>query len=145
MNHAREFSVRAGPEAMDFDAVTAMLGSAYWSLGIGKEEVERGARNSALVVGAFTEDGRQVGYARAVSDKVRFAYVLDVFVRKEFRNRGAAKLMMKRILEAEELSEVYQWLLITRDAHELYEKLGFSVISRPNDWMEIRRPRKQPF
>jgi len=144
MNHAREFSVRAGPEAMDFDAVTAMLGSAYWSLGIGKEEVERGARNSALVVGAFTEDGRQVGYARAVSDKVRFAYVLDVFVREEFRKRGAAKLMMKRILEAEELSEVYQWLLITRDAHELYEKLGFSVISRPNDWMEIRRPRKQP-
>lgn len=135
------FDIRVGFDEMDFGAVASMLADAYWCKGISRDEVEESARNSAIVAGAFTKDGAQVGYARAISDKLRFAYILDVIVLEPWRGKGAAKAMMDRMISGPEMSRVYQWLLITRDAHKFYEKLGFSVTSRPLDWMEIRKPR----
>lgn len=133
--------LKDGFEAMDFARVTAMLATAYWCLGIGREEVEAAARNSALVVGAFGADDLQIGYLRVISDRIRFAYLVDVFVDPTYRGRGVATAMVHRALEHPTLADVYQWLLITRDAHELYRGLGFSVTARPNDWMEIRKPK----
>jgi len=130
-----------GYEAMDFERATEMLSKAHWCLGIGIDEMRKGAENSALVVGAFNEEGRQIGYARAISDKVRFAYIADVYVDEAYRKQGIGQGMMRYILAHPSLSDVYNWLLITRDAHEVYRKVGFSVVSRPLDWMEIRKPR----
>jgi len=58
---------------VDFDKVTAWLTATYWSPGIQKPEVIRGARNSTIVAGCYL-DGAQVGYLRLVSDKTRFAF-----------------------------------------------------------------------
>ncbi len=49
--------------------------------------------------------------------------------------------MINYILNHHELTDVYQWLLITKDAHGVYSKAGFSPVSRPLDWMEIRKNR----
>ena len=49
--------------------------------------------------------------------------------------------MINNILVNENLGDVYQWPLITKDAHGVYGKSGFKVIGRPNDWMEIRNDR----
>ena len=65
------FDIRVGFDEMDFGAVASMLADAYWCKGISRDEVEESARNSAIVTGAFTKDGAQVGYARAISDKLR--------------------------------------------------------------------------
>lgn len=56
--------IRDGFDKMDFEKVTEMLSNAYWSPKIGVDEVKKGAANSALVIGAFTQEGKQVGYAR---------------------------------------------------------------------------------
>ena len=132
---------RDGCESMDFARVAEMLSKAYWCAGIGIEEIERSALNSALVVGAFDEANRQIGYARVISDKVRFAYILDVYVDEAYRKRGIGQGMIRHMLSHPSLADVYQWLLITKDAHEVYRKVGFSPVSRPLDWMEIRKPR----
>lgn len=52
--------------------------------------------------------------------------------------------MMNAILTHNELKDVYQWLLITKDAHGVYNKVGFKPVSRPLDWMEVRydRPKR---
>jgi GNAT superfamily N-acetyltransferase len=135
--------IKDGLDNMDFMRVTEMLSTAFWCLGIQKDEVMKGAQNSALVVGGFIAEAYQIGYARVISDKTRFAYILDVFVDERYRKKGIGQQMMKHILNHHELSDVYQWLLITKDAHEVYSKVGFCPISRPVDWMEIRfkRPR----
>ena len=125
----------------DFDKVTGMLHSAFWSEGIGIKEVRQGADNSALVVGAFTPEGNQIGYARAISDKTRFAYILDVYVDERYRKQGIGQGMVKFILNHPSLKDVYQWLLITRDAHGVYSKVGFKQLENPANWMEIRHPR----
>jgi len=136
-----KISYRDGLEAMDFTRITEMLSQAHWCKGIGIDEVRKSAINSALVVGAFNADGRQVGYARAVSDKVRFAYVLDVYVDEAYRKQGLGQGMMKFLLAHPSLADVYEWFLITKDAHEVYRKVGFGPMTRTGDWMEIRQPR----
>ncbi len=136
-----DFSIEDGFDRMDFDKVTDMLSGTYWSKGIGKEEVKKGAGNSALVVGAFTDNHRQIGYARVISDKTRFAYVLDVVVDEDYRRQGVGQSMISYILTHPELDDVYQWLLITKDAHGVYQKVGFGPVKHPGDWMEIRNER----
>ena len=126
---------------MDFEKVTELLSNAFWCPGIEIDEVKKGATNSALVVGAFTHENSQVGYARVISDKTRFAYIVDVYVDGDYRKKGIAQELIKYIFSHHELKEVYQWLLITKDAHGVYSKVGFQPISHPFAWMEIRKER----
>ncbi len=130
--------IREGFENMDFDKVTRMLSAAYWSEGIGKDEVMKGARNSALVIGAFI-DGEQIGYARAISDKTRFAYIADVYVDIPYRGRMIGQKLVDYLLNHEELKDVYQWMLSTRDSHSLYANCGFRQIDNPQRLMALWR------
>jgi ribosomal protein S18 acetylase RimI-like enzyme len=136
------YKLKDGFEVMDFIRVTEMLTTAFWSPGILIDEVIQGALHSALVVGAFDSQNRQIGYARVISDRTRFAYILDVIVDENYRKQGIGQAMVNYILAHQSLKAVYQWLLITKDAQEVYKKVGFKVTERKNDWMEIRKPRK---
>ncbi|MBP7583752.1 MAG: GNAT family N-acetyltransferase [Spirochaetes bacterium] len=136
-----DFVIRDGFDSMDFDRVAEMLARSFWTPGISREEVIKGARHSALVVGAFLPNGTQVGYARAISDKTRFAYILDVFVDEPCRRSGIGQAMVRHILDHEEMKGVYQWILITRDAHGVYRKAGFTELANPDRWMQIMRER----
>jgi GNAT superfamily N-acetyltransferase len=136
-----KFKIVDDIKKMDFVKVTGMLKDTYWSKGIGIDEVKEGAKHSALVAGAFTQEGTQVGYARVISDKSRFAYILDVYVDENYRKRGIGQAMIKYILNHPELKDVYQWLLITKDAHGIYRKFGFKNLESPERWMEIRNLR----
>jgi N-acetylglutamate synthase-like GNAT family acetyltransferase len=129
-----------GFDNMNFDKVTELLANEFWTPGIKKNEILKGAENSALLVGAFV-NGVQIAYARVISDKTRFAYILDVVVNDKYRKQGIGQKMINYILEYPDMQDVYQWLLITKDAHEVYKKVGFEIMSRPNDWMEIRTTR----
>ncbi len=138
-----DYKIIDGFKKMDFNKVTDMLSKSFWSPGIKINEVKKGALNSALVVGAFSTEGFQIGYARVISDKTRFAYILDVFIDEKFRKKGIGQNLIKFIINHNDLKDVYQWLLITKDAHGVYSKQGFKTISRPNDWMEIRYDRPE--
>ncbi|WP_234121635.1 GNAT family N-acetyltransferase [Clostridium hydrogenum] len=133
--------IKDGIEKMDFERITEMLSKAYWSPQIKIEEIKKGAINSALVVGAFASGSEQIGYARVISDKTRFAYITDVYIEEKFRKKGIGQKIINYILQHEELRDVYQWLLITKDAHGVYEKVGFKPTARPMDLMEIRNSR----
>jgi hypothetical protein len=50
-------------------------------------------------------------------------------------------MLVKYLMAHEDMKDVYQWLLRTRDAHGVYGKVGFKPVSRPSDWMEIREDR----
>jgi ribosomal protein S18 acetylase RimI-like enzyme len=136
-----EYIIKDGFDKMDFDKVTGLLSKVYWSMGIKKSEILQSAKNSALLVGAFTSENIQIGYSRAISDKTRFAYILDVIVDENYRKAGIGQAMVSHILNHLDLKDVYQWVLITQDAHGVYKKVGFNSLARPKDWMEIRHPR----
>ena len=136
-----QYQVKDGISLMDFDKVREMLKEVWWSPGIQKSEVVQGAENSALVVGVFTGAGEQIGYARVISDCTRLAYIMDVVVDGRHRKQGIGQSMIRYILGHKKLKDVYQWLLLTKDAHGVYSKLGFAPVAEPENWMEIRHQR----
>ena len=132
------YQLKSGFDEMDFIKVTEMLTTAYWCKGIKIAEVKKGALNSALVVGAFLRNGVQIGFARVISDKTRFAYILDVIVDEAHQRRGVGQAMMKYILSHPDLKDVYQWFLVSSTARGVYKKVGFRELSNPEKWMEIK-------
>src|SRR6266576_5633677 len=99
------YIVEEGLGRIDWSRVHAWLTASYWSPGITREQVERAARHSALVLGAFREE-EQVGYLRVISDKTRFAYLCDVWVETDHRRRGLARAMVRCAMEHPDLSTV---------------------------------------
>ncbi len=134
--------VKYGFENMNFIKVTEMLSKAFWSKNIKIDEIQKGASNSALIIGVFFNND-QIAYSRVISDKTRFAYILDVYVDENYRKNGIGQLMINNILKHDYLKEVYQWLLITQDAHGVYSKSGFKPLGNPEKWMEIRNARPE--
>jgi GNAT superfamily N-acetyltransferase len=124
---------------IDWGRVHSWLASSYWSPGITREWMERAARHSALVLGAYSSGG-QTGYLRVVSDMARFAYLCDVWVDAPHRGKGLARRMVRYALEHPEFARV-KWVLATADAHGVYAKLGFGPLKDPSRWME-RPPTK---
>ena len=81
--------------------------------------------------------GRQVGFARVISDRATFAYLADVFILDAHRGRGLSKRLLAAIKAHPKLQGLRRWLLGTRDAHGLYRQFGFQAPSDPSIWMEI--------
>jgi GNAT superfamily N-acetyltransferase len=121
-------------ERLDFERVHGWLTAVYWSLGISRERVEKGAAYSSLVVGVY-KDGVQVAYLRVVSDRTRFAYICDVYVDEAHRRQGIAKAMVRYALEHPDHQGLRQWLLATSDAHRIYGAVGFTSLPKPERWM----------
>lgn len=123
---------------VDFARVHAWLASTYWSPGVDQATVERAARHSALVVGAYGapsaegEHAPQVGYLRVVSDCTTFAWVCDVYVDKP--HRGLARAMAGFALSHPDLQGLRRWLLATLDAHAVYAPVGFAPLQNPERW-----------
>lgn len=108
-------TIKDGLKNMDFEKVTNMLTNTFWCKRIKIGEVIEDAQNSALVVGGFSDNLKQIDYAGVVSDKTRFAYILGVYVGENFRRKGIGQKMINHILAHEEFKDLYQWLLITKD------------------------------
>lgn len=110
----------------------------YWSGGIPFETVERSLENSVCF--GLYENEKQIGFARVVTDKATFAYLGDVYVLEEYRGRGLSKWLMECVLKHPELQGFRRWMLLTRDAQELYRKFGFTVFHAPERCMELWFP-----
>ncbi len=78
--------------------------------------------NSAVQVYAQV-DSTCVGTARALSDGVGNAYVIDVWTLSAYRKQGIATTMMQQLLSQLPGQHVY---LQTDDTVTFYEQLGFS-------------------
>ncbi|HKP94141.1 MAG TPA: GNAT family N-acetyltransferase [Fibrobacteria bacterium] len=123
---------------LDYAVLEAWLSKTYWSPGIKAAEIEKGAVNSTLVLGCYLE-GRQVGYMRLVSDKTRFAFIMDVYVAEEHRGKGIAGNMVRFAMDHPDLGDVYSWLLGTRDAHSVYRRVGFGPLASPENMMMLKK------
>ena len=110
----------------------------YWSIGRRREIVEKSIANS-LCFGVYDGD-RQIGFARVVTDYATFAWLCDVFIDAAYRERGLGKQLVETVVAHPELQGLRNFILATRDAHELYRQYGgFEALAAPDRWMA--RPR----
>ena len=111
---------------VDRDAVWAFLSTqAYWNRGRSRVQFEAQLASAWRIVGVYeTATGRQVGFARAVSDGVAFAYLADVFILPGVRGAGLGKELVATMIDRGPGAS-FRWTLHTADAHDLYRKFGF--------------------
>lgn len=133
-----KFVISTDEERLDLDMVHGFLTESYWAEGISREVVARSIENS-LCFGVFC-DGKQIGFARVISDYATFAYVGDVFVLESYRGYGLGKWLMECIVGHPRLQGLRRWTLLTRDAHGLYGQFGFMPLKRPERYMELHDP-----
>ncbi|MDR5739266.1 MULTISPECIES: GNAT family N-acetyltransferase [unclassified Caballeronia] len=130
-----EYRVSTDVDTFDFGVVHRYLSeAAYWSPGIARETVERAARHS-LAFGLFRGE-RQIGYARVITDTATFAYLADVFVLPEHQRGGLGTWMIECIMAHPALQGLRRMMLVTLDAHGVYERFGFEAPRHPERIME---------
>lgn len=119
---------------LDHALIYRFLVASPWAKGVPVAVLER-AIDHSLAFGLYRE-GRQVGFARVVTDYATFAYIADVFVLPEERGKGLARWLVESMLAHPELQGLRRWLLGTRSAHGLYRRCGFSEAPAPFAFLE---------
>lgn len=134
-----EYLVSDDPGLLDVGAVQSFLSTTYWAAGIPLEVVRRAIAGS-LPFGVYHEREGQVGFARVVTDRATFAYLADVYVLEPHRGRGLSVWLVDFITRHPDLQKLRRWMLMTRDAHGLYARFGFTPLPEPSRAMERHDP-----
>lgn len=130
----RTYSISTDKSKLDVAAIHEYLcHRSYWAKGRSIERVKISIENS-ICFGMYDADDTMLGFARVVTDKVVFAYLMDLFIFEGYRGQGLGSALVRHIMEQPDL-QVRLWFLATRDAHGLYEKFGFTVIPDPERYM----------
>lgn len=132
------YVVTTDASRLDIDYIHAFLTESYWARDIPRDVVARAIENS-LNFGLF-EGERQVGFARAITDRAWYAYIADVFVDESYRGKGLGKLIMEAVTSHPDLQNLRRMMLGTADAHGLYRQFGFTDVDKPERWMERGNP-----
>jgi GNAT superfamily N-acetyltransferase len=109
----------------------------YWAEGRTLEVVAKSIEGS-VPLACFSPLGELVGFARWVTDGATFGWLCDVFVDNSFRGQGLGTFIVKTAVDHPDVRGIRLRLLGTRDAHELYRKVGFVEVPEPHRWMELR-------
>jgi GNAT superfamily N-acetyltransferase len=131
------YEISTDPRRLDAAAIHAYLGRSYWAAGIPLEVVERSLSGS-LCFGLYHQ-GEQVGLARMITDRATFAYLCDVYVLEEHRGKGLGEALIEAVHAHPDLQNLRRQVLVTRDAHELYRRFGWSSPAKIEGYMEILR------
>lgn len=108
-------------ENVDWEQLTADLRADDYDNGRTPDELRQSFENSAVVAFAWLGD-RVIGKARALSDGVCNAYVVDVWTHSDYRRRGIATRLMRLLEEQLDGQHIY---LFTDDAEAFYRGLGY--------------------
>ena len=129
------FLISTDKTKLDINVVYNYLTNSYWAEGIPLETVKKSIDNSDCF-GVYEND-KLVGFARVISDNATIGYLGDVFFLEPYRGKGLSEWLIECIMKHPELQGFRRWILLTRDAHELYRKYGFKDIIKPERYMEL--------
>jgi GNAT superfamily N-acetyltransferase len=130
------YSISTDKSKLDVDVIHDYLSTqTYWNEGVPRNIVQRYIEHS-LTFGVYHHD-QQAGFCRIISDYTTFAYLADVFILPAHRGKGLSKWLMQRVMNHPDLQGLRRWMLMTRDAHALYEQFGWKVMAMPERCMEI--------
>ncbi len=132
------YEIDTDPARLDLDVIHDFLAKcSHWARGIPRPVLQQAIDHS--LVFSLYRDGRQIGFARLVTDHATFAYLADVFVVPEARNGGLGQWLIETILAYKPLAGLRRWLLVTRDAANLYRRCGFTDLA-PATYLERWNP-----
>ena len=122
-----DYRIVEGTEQMTAGEVERLLKTTYWANHRSAETIEKSMRNSSCY-GIRSGNGQLIGFARVISDYATTWYLCDVIIDGEYRHQGLGKALVSHIASLPEYAGL-RGILLTRDAHGLYEKYGFETVN----------------
>lgn len=128
---------------LDLERIVGWLAASYWANDRDRGTIERSIEHS-YVVGVYTPAGEQVALTRATTDFASFAWIGDVVVDDGWRGMGIGTWLVQTLVEELRRRSVPRFLLSTRDAHGVYQKVGFTPLDVVDLWMEMDDRKNRP-
>jgi N-acetylglutamate synthase-like GNAT family acetyltransferase len=130
-----EYTISSDPDRLDREWIHKVISTdTYWATGRTREDMDT-AIDHSLPYGLYDRDGRQLAFARLVTDHAYFGWLSDVFVDRDARGKGLSKLLMRHLLADAERMKLKRVVLATGDAQGLYRQFGFTEIDDDYSWM----------
>ena len=117
-----------GADEINILEVAALLKTTYWANKRSLETIEKSMRNSSCYGVYLDEEKKLIGFARVISDDATTYYLCDVIIDPAYRGRGFGKALVSHIVSLPEYAGL-RGLLLTKDAHGLYEQFGFEAVN----------------
>ena len=121
------FRIVEGVNQINPDEVVRLLKTTYWADKRSKEKIGKSMRNSSCYGIYLYDEHKLVGFARVISDFATTYYLADVIIDQNYRHRGLGKALVSYIVSLPEYAGL-RGILLTKDAHGLYEKYGFETV-----------------
>src|SRR5688572_22645651 len=93
MRMSPAYEISTVKDRLDIGLIHKFLGSSYWATGRSRQIVERSIAHSLCF--SVYQDGQQIGFARVVTDRVVFVYLMDVF-----RADGVSRSRCRKVIDA---------------------------------------------
>lgn len=131
-----KYRIVEGKENIKVEDVVRLLKMTYWADSRPVGKIDKSMENSKCV-GLYV-DGveRLVGFARVISDYATTYYLCDVIIDEDYQHKGLGKALVSYVVSMPDYKGL-RGLLVTKDAHKLYEKYGYEII---NDRAMMRSP-----
>lgn len=123
-----KYEIIEGSEQMELTQVMALLKQTYWADQRSEEQVCKSMQHSRCYGVVLSDTQELVGFARVISDFATTYYLCDVIVDEKYRNNGFGRALVSYIEDSPEYQGL-RGILITRDAHALYERFGYQVLN----------------
>ena len=123
-----EYRIVDGAEHMRLEEIIRLLKMTYWADRRPAEQIEKSVRNSSCYGVRLGDSDRLVGFARVISDYATTYYLCDVIIDEACRHRGLGTALVSYIESLPQYAGL-RGVLITRDAHALYERFGYEVLN----------------
>ncbi|RDY61623.1 GNAT family N-acetyltransferase [Flagellimonas nanhaiensis] len=131
-----DFDISTDKSKLDVPKIHQEIKNSYWG-GYRTEEMTTTTIENSMCFGMYSRTGEQLGFARVLTDKVVFAYLMDVIIFEPHQGKGLGKILVKHIINHSEIKEVHTIALKTKDAHGLYKPFGFNRVGDSDMWMAL--------
>ena len=122
-----EFRIINDPDKIKSEEVLRLLKMTYWANNRTMEQIEESMASSFCYGLFLAEEERLVGFARVISDLATTYYLCDVIIDPEYQHQGFGKALVSHIVSLPQYRKL-RGILLTKDAHGLYEKFGFETV-----------------
>ena len=119
-------------DVISFEEIFPLYGAVGWTNYTTNPTMLKNAlEHSLFLISARDEDGKLVGFLRAVGDGYSIVYIQDIIVLPEYQRQGIGTQLLRQTLE--HFKEVYQ-IILTTDSElktiAFYESNGFTALSK---------------
>ena len=119
-------------DAISFEEILPLYEAVGWSNYTSNPTMLQNAlEHSLFLISARDEDGKLVGFLRAVGDGYSILYIQDIIVLPEYQRQGIGTQLLRQTLKY--FNEVYQMILTTDSELKtiaFYEDNGFTALSK---------------